>query len=201
MRSRPIQKIPKKQDKQKEGCVPEDTQGCVPEDTHPQLLSSIFVGSRLHIDSAPHFGIRPKRRSVISLKSICTIFILVQVHMHDPRRKASRIMEKIVEDGLHPHPGPKAGSRRRRMTKSKPEDDEWKKKLKRRVAVKKSAEEHFHHCMALLENDPGSVEDVVADKEGTAPSIAIVLRIPPAKGKDPSTTPPTPTGRTDETDE
>ena len=74
--------------------------------------------------------------------------------------------DKIIEDGMHPHPGPKDGGRRRIKEKTTVDKEAWAKKMKRRIMQKRSHEEHFLHCMAM--------------EEGTAPSIIFASHYPPA---------------------
>ena len=107
--------------------------GCVPKNTHRfGFHNSLYCSIACTIPNkraAPHFGTRQVvGRKYSLLKFIYIISILCQSHMHNPALQASIIKDRIIEDGLHPHPGPKTagGSNRRKMTKTAPKDETWK---------------------------------------------------------------------------
>ncbi len=102
----------------------EKEEGCVPKNTHPScFITALFCVSVCAVPNKradPHFGTRQAvGRNISLLKSIYLIFILGQECMNNPALQASTIKDRIIEDGLHPHPGPKtAGSSSRRRMRS-----------------------------------------------------------------------------------
>ena len=87
---------------------------------------------------------RRKVLALVYLTILSVAFLIKDANEIQHMRRMPK--EVIVEQGVHPHPGPQPESRRAKKTG--PEDPEEKRKMRRRIEGKVSVEEHIKKCTA-----------------------------------------------------